>query len=215
MIAEVEAKRKGKTPSGTWSAEDIIEDWAKMGITGADDAIRGLHALFGGAPRYDEKTSEHSNPLVERANQGVTSVRNEQVDRKVADLACRRICRRTTRACQRIEPMLLGDDSPLANAWEDICVQEHQCERCFNWDDSYGATLRATIKGEVHQLDTSTCLAIWSQTEEGVEWILDHDEPPKAYSCEDIVEYILCQYVIPAAATYSNARIRKYLDRVE
>lgn len=71
------------------------------------------------------------------------------------------------------------------------------------------------LQGEVDQFDRWTCVAIWCQTDKGIDWVVDHDEPPDTYSSEDIVEYILRQYVLPAAETYSNARIRKYLDRAE
>lgn len=55
------------------SAADIIAEAAKAGITGADEAIKGLHKLFGGGkhmgigPTFDEKTYEEAKPHFEKA----------------------------------------------------------------------------------------------------------------------------------------------------
>ena len=138
-----------------------------------------------------------------------------EIARQIADAACKRICNRTILCCQQIEPILLGDDTPLANAWEDICVQEHQGDRSVLWDDSYGAMLLAIIEGEIAKLDEPTWSAIWHQTDDGFDWDDDEDKPPEGIFNEDLARYILNQYVLPAAVSYSNARIRKYIDRAE
>ena len=146
-----------------------------------------------------------------------TPLHHHQIVRQIADVARKRICRQTIRSCQRIEPILLGDDTPLANAWEDICIQEQQGDRSVFWDSTYEAPLLAIIEGELAKLDELTRSAIWHQTDDGGDWDWDEDanEPPEGYFNENLARYILGNYVLPAAEDYSNARIRKYLDRVE
>jgi hypothetical protein len=39
----------------------------------------------------------------------------------------------------------------------------------------------------------------------------EEDSGPIPHSVDDIVQYMLDDYVLPAAAEYSNTRIRKYL----
>jgi len=109
--------------------------------------------------------------------------------------------------------MLSGDDTPLANAWDDICVQEREADRVVIWEDTYEATLLAIIEGEIAELDKPTWWAIWYQTDEGFDWDEKDGKPPKGVFNEDLARYILNQYVLPAAENYSNARIRKYLDQ--
>ena len=142
-------------------------------------------------------------------------VRCEQIVRQVADAVCKRICWRTIRACRKIEPALFGDDPVLGNAWEDICAQEQQADRSLVWDETYGATLRAIIEGELGKLDEATRWAIWHQTDAGCDWSVD--EAARAEKCtdDDLAQFILDEYVLRAAESYSNARIRRYLDRAE
>lgn len=140
-------------------------------------------------------------------------LRLHQITRQIADAACKRICRKTIRACRKIEPVLLGDDTPLANAWEDICIQEQEGERTPFWEDSYEATLLAVIEGELEKLDEVTRSTIWHQTDDGGDWEDDSKEPPERYTNSDLARYILGEYVLPAAGNYSNAAIRRYLDR--
>ena len=55
-----------------------------------------LHALFGGGSERKTKRDD------------------------IADSASRRICRAVIRNCQHIEPLPLGDDSPLQTAQDEI-----------------------------------------------------------------------------------------------
>jgi hypothetical protein len=137
--------------------------------------------------------------------------RDRETKSKIAEAACWRICRAVIRNCQQIEPILFGDDSPLGNAWDDICVQEQQADRSLVWDESYGATLIQAIKWELSKLDDATRLAIWQQTDEGIDCWVDERKPPTTCSADDIAPFILNQYVLPAAERFSNKRIRKHL----
>jgi hypothetical protein len=147
--------------------------------------------------------SEESKPLS-----------SDEIVRRVAKLACERICRRLIRAYRRMHHKLSGDDSPLVNVWEEICVQEQQ-ERAFSWEDAYEASLLGFLEGEVDALDEATRWAIWHQTDAGIDWSVDDNEPPEEWSSEELGRFILEEYVLPAAGAYSNARIRRYIERWE
>jgi hypothetical protein len=70
----------------------------------------------------------------------------------------------------------------------------------------------------VEQLKQFERDAIWLHTEAGVDWDWDDDlhkasEPP-TYD-PDITDYILHKYLLPAAESWSNRRIRAHLERYE
>jgi hypothetical protein len=50
---------------------------------------------------------------------------------------------------------LSGDDLPLANTWEEICVQKQQ-ERDFFREEAYEASLSGFLEGEVDNLKETT-----------------------------------------------------------
>ena len=135
--------------------------------------------------------------------------------RRVAKVTCERICQCLIRAYRRLPPHLCGDDSPLANLWEDICVQEQQQERSVFWEETYEASLLGFLEGEVDDLGETTRWAIWHQTDAGIDWRVDDSEPPEKWSSEELGRCILDHYVLSAAEEYSNARIRPYIERWE
>jgi hypothetical protein len=57
--------------------------------------------------------------------------------------------------------------------------------------------------------------AIWHQTDAGIDWSVDDNEPPEEWSNEELARFILEEYVLPATAEYSNARIRRYIEHWE
>lgn len=68
---------------------------------------------------------------------------------------------------------------------------------------------------EVEKLDIVIKQAIWLQTKEGIEWEDDEDDE-KHYNnlaiCEnDIIEYIISDFVLSTASNYTNSRIEKYI----
>jgi len=50
--------------------------------------------------------------------------------------------------------MQSGDDTPLKNIWDEVCVQV-QGEESAMWD-TYSETIQSLILGEVAGLDTAT-----------------------------------------------------------
>jgi len=107
--------------------------------------------------------------------------------------------------------MQSGDDTPLNNVWDEVCVQV-QGQESFFWEDAYLETIRGIVLGFVQDLDTATKQAIWLQTRAGEEWGEEEEDGTIPYSDEDVVEYILHSYVLSAADAYTNIRIQKYLE---
>lgn len=139
----------------------------------------------------------------------------KEIVRQVAKAACERICRRLIRRYRHIPPVLLGDDSPLRNYWEDICVQEQQEERALDWEAVYEASLLGFLAGEVDELDDATRWAIWRQTDAGVGWSMEDEKPAEKWSSDEIAKFILFEYLLLMAQGYSNERLRKFIERSE
>jgi hypothetical protein len=113
-------------------------------------------------------------------------------------------------------PAPTASDSELRNPWDEICVQV-QFEESFVWH-AYEETITAFLAGEVHQLRQFERDAIWLRTEAGTAWDCDDDphKPAEPPTCDpDITDYILHKYLITAAESWSNSRIRAYLERYE
>lgn len=110
------------------------------------------------------------------------------------------------------QAMLSGDDSGLKNSWEEVCAQV-QGEQSYFWD-AYEDTIRQFLEDEVSRLPLHERRAVWLQTENGMAYLdlEEEDSGSVPYSVDDIVQYMLDEYVLPAAVEYSNPRIRKYLD---
>jgi len=119
---------------------------------------------------------------------------------------------------------LSGDDSPLENTWDEICVQR-QSEDSFCWD-VYEQTIRATIRYDIESLPGHEPQAIWLQTDQGIDWTFDFDnedeeqapivdfdneDKKQAPIDYDEIEDYLLQYILQSAESWSNARIREYL----
>lgn len=129
-----------------------------------------------------------------------------------AEAAAQRILRTVVTALRQVEDTLSGDDSGLVNAWEEICVQV-QYEHSYCWD-LYEEMIQVQVAYEVAELSLRLKEALWLQTEAGWGWEIDEPDNLDVPVYEaDIVEYLTTQYVLTAADTWSNDRIRRYLDR--
>lgn len=98
-------------------------------------------------------------------------------DRIIAWIArreCQRIAGKVLRGLQRItKGMQSGDDSGLANLWDEVCVQV-QGQESGMWD-YYWEMMRDMIEKQVDTLSAELTEAIWLQTEEGSDWASDRD----------------------------------------
>lgn len=128
-----------------------------------------------------------------------------------------RISRKTISALQKIPDTLSGDDSGLINSWDEICVQV-QGEQSFFWD-LYDETTRSFVAAYVEELKAHEKLALWFQTDQGWDWPYDDEEEEERNEYhpiiddEDIVQYIVKEYVYNKAGRWANKRIRTYIDR--
>lgn len=131
----------------------------------------------------------------------------------LADRACLKIARKVVRTLQRMTDVLSGEDSPIENVWDEICVQV-QGEYSFYWE-VYVDVVDQIVASQIDNLTTDVRLAIWLQTDEGVSWTIesneDESQEPKPFE-GDIVTYI-SDYVMHMASTWSNERIRRYFGR--
>lgn len=113
--------------------------------------------------------------------------------------------------------MLSGDDSGLKNVWEEICVQV-QDEQSFFWE-TYVETMESLLAGYVEFLDRDARLALWTATDEGWDYIYDHHADDDGVADVPVVEHEIVaklkDELLSAAASYSNQRIAKFLQRHE
>lgn len=135
--------------------------------------------------------------------------------RVVADQAARRIAHKAIAELQQMEDTTSGDDSVLKSIWDEVCVQI-QHEQSIFWG-AYDQTVQAILADHVAELSKHEREAIWLQTSHGGEWSYDknEDREPSPVCNDDIVEYLAREFVYREAGTWSNARIRAYLDRQE
>ncbi len=129
-----------------------------------------------------------------------------------AEAACNRISRKVIRSLTRMtNGMQSGDDTPLKNIWDEICVQA-QDQDSVMWD-AYSDTIHSLVLEEVTKLDTATKQAIWLQTDAGIDWSVDNEDHEVPSNCEEIAQYTLDTFVLAAAGNWTNKRIERYLQR--
>ena len=133
--------------------------------------------------------------------------------RALADKTAERLAKKAIATLQRIEDLHSGDDSGLKSAWDEICVQVQHVSSYFS--DAYDETVRAIVQRLVEELSAEERDAIWLQTDEGDEWESSEgpDRESNPVSEDDIVNFLVEEYIYERAANWSNARIRDYLNR--
>ena len=140
----------------------------------------------------------------------------DTTDRLVRDLAIRaidKIVRRTIRELQaQTDGLQSGDDSGLANLWDEVCVQL-QLEKSFYWS-SYEQAIESILLAHLDRLSQLELEAIWLQTNAGFDWLWDNPETqdPAPIVLDDIVEQAF-EELRARAADWTNHRVRAYLDR--
>lgn len=142
----------------------------------------------------------------------MTGISDFEVVLKVARHIGNEITAKAIRQLQAIKHAnLSGDDSGLANTWEEICVQ-CQSEQSIFWD-AYEATIQNILESLVTELPIPYRLAIWCASDGGIDWMesADNDgksEPP--ISIEDCASWI-SEMVFEEAGSYSNERIEQFI----
>jgi hypothetical protein len=140
----------------------------------------------------------------------------------VAEKGCKQVSGKVVRELRKMTAsMQLGDDSPLKNIWDEVCVHV-QGQESVMWE-FYLEVIRGLIRNELKLIDSETEQAMWFQTDQGADWDMntewkiqneEDDIPEKmAVNEDDITEYILNEYILKAAAGWKNKRIEKFLER--
>lgn len=131
----------------------------------------------------------------------------------LAEAACEEISRKVIRSLRKMTAgMQSGDDSPLKNIWDEVCVQIQDQESAV-WD-YYLETVESLVMQELKGLDDATKQAIWLQTYEGSDWSCDNEDGETAdFVDDDMAIYIVNNFVLSEAANFTNQRIEKYLER--
>jgi hypothetical protein len=136
----------------------------------------------------------------------------ESIVRDVADRAARRVARKSIAALQKLTGAQSGDDSALKTVWDEICVQM-QFEQSPFWD-YYDAEVRRQVADLITALPKHEREAIWLQTDAGSSWECDEPENRAAdpVDIDQIVEYVVPEYVYEEAGRWSNSRIRAFIE---
>jgi len=144
--------------------------------------------------------------------------------RDYAKAAGEKVCEQVITELEKITTTLSGDDSPLENPWEEICVQV-QGEESFFWD-AYLDTMRDFILGILIELPHRDQVALWLQTEEGWNWHWDiefeeeqsprnergKNKPTVPVDHENIVSYIVQEFMLPTAEDFTNLNIEVFQE---
>jgi hypothetical protein len=129
---------------------------------------------------------------------------------QLAESTCKSVCNAVITELQGIKTTLSGADSELTSAWEEICVQM-QSETSIYWESAYVPTILQCITAEINKLPKATLKAIWLQTEQGGHQDDEADSPP--INNEDIKDYIMNHYVLPAAEDDESPNVQDFLAR--
>ncbi len=129
----------------------------------------------------------------------------------LAEGCTRRIARRVILGLQALSDGLQsGADSPLTSTWDEICVQVQSGESVL-WE-VYDQHVRSVIADEIQTLAPHERCAIWLQTDAGIEWQCSDEVDSGMTYDEDGVISQVADEVYTAAGSWSNARIRAFID---
>ena len=146
----------------------------------------------------------------------------DKIINEVAKLACDRITRKVILNLQTLTSTGYPD---LNNSWDEICVQV-QMEQFITWD-LYDDAVRGLVHGFIAKLKDYEQVAIWLQADAASDWqrelmenagsedvsmLTDDKEEHVPLDIDDIVYYVTHEYVYMQAGTWSNSRIRDFLD---
>ena len=82
---------------------------------------------------------------------------------------------------------------------------------------AYDETVQSFVFAYIEELKSHEKLVIWLQTEQGWDWAYDYEEQNDNYPpvlVEDVAQYITQEYIYSKAGSWSNNRIRNYLDTI-
>lgn len=134
----------------------------------------------------------------------------EQIALALGEAVAKRIARSVIRhLCGMRGSLLSGDDTPLRNMWDEICVQKQLGESVY-WS-AYRHELVVCIAAAVEKLRSFEQDALWLLTPEGDNWIWeDHQVQDNAPVCHDDIVGYLERRILSMADDWTNARIERY-----
>ena len=142
----------------------------------------------------------------------------DRIVSELAEVVCKRIARQTRMALTKMtDCQLSGEDSPLKNTWEEICVQCQGEESIFR--SAYEDTIRGFVRGFVQKLQRFEIEAIWLQTDDACDLTDEEFERESsagkrpAINESSVVDYIIQNHIYPLAGDWSNKRIREFFER--
>lgn len=115
------------------------------------------------------------------------------------------------------DALLSGDDSPLCNVWDEICVQQRGGES-FYWP-IYEEIIDQILLEKVNRLDRTSVLALWAQTDDGSDWLYDHYADKDGFEQASVDYYMVVIYLrrllLQKATDEYNERVSKYFYPVD
>jgi hypothetical protein len=141
------------------------------------------------------------------------SLSESAIVKALAGQSARHLTRKVILRLERMKVTLSGDDSELKTTWDEICAQI-QSEESFAWD-AYNETVKTLVESYVAELPTHEKEALWLRTDEGIDWDCEEPQDREAYPVfeEDVVRYLMSDFVYVEAGRWSNRRIRAFMDR--
>lgn len=116
------------------------------------------------------------------------------------------------------ESMTSGDDTPLGNVWDEVCVQVQGQESVF-WD-IYLEEIQRAATHHVRKCSPTEQRIMWLATNEGTDWLCEREDASEGpfrestsspYDEDDIALWVT-EGVLAMAADWSNPRIRRYQE---
>jgi hypothetical protein len=159
----------------------------------------------------------------------------DNIIRRISDAACGEVSAKVVRSLRKMtEGMQSGDDTPLKNIWDEVCVQRQDGQSDM-WD-AYEDTILSLTENELGKLDDVIIGSIWLQTKEGQDWDGDNQDAEEEnvvrqndsnefyfvqieseahhvenkipdtveYNLDDVARYIVEEYVLKTASGWKN-----------
>ena len=109
--------------------------------------------------------------------------------------------------------MLLGENSPLCSVWDEICLQQRK-EESFYWP-AYQHIIDQVLLDKMNRLDYADIMALWTLTDEGFDWIIEHredkDGSEQVPMDPDTVLAYLRALLLRNSIDEDNKRVERYL----
>jgi hypothetical protein len=136
-----------------------------------------------------------------------------EIVKALASEVAGRITRRCMAELRKLDGLYQGDSTVLRNFWEELCVQI-QYDQSVLWD-AYDDCIQEMVRVQVQNLPRHEREALWLQSDAGCDWLFDDESEREAYrvTLDDVVEHLKSKHLYAAAGSWTNPRIRTYIER--